>query len=240
MAGAGARRDDRQQALERAVGQGARAAGRAGRANRAGARATSASSSAWSCASSPASSTSRAWSASWRRCGAAGAAGGAGESATRRTADGELRRERASARMTDEDLDSLSTHELHDRAVRRAERHLDVKFFWRLLQLIPAAQTVSGDVGEGDYDIQSSKGLDLRCAAQRRRRARRGAAARLHRLPARAPRRLTRPPPLRSRRACDDVHLAPAPRRGTRRRPKRTCARWSCSACASGWTACAG
>jgi hypothetical protein len=61
--------------------------------------------------------------------------------------------------MTDEDLDSLSTHELHDRAVHRAEHHLDFKFFWRLLQLIPAAQTVSGDSGEGEYDIQSSKGL---------------------------------------------------------------------------------
>jgi hypothetical protein len=61
--------------------------------------------------------------------------------------------------MPDDDLDTLSTHELHDRAVRRAERHLDVKFFWSLLQLIPAAQTASGDVGEGDYDIQSSKGL---------------------------------------------------------------------------------
>ena len=61
--------------------------------------------------------------------------------------------------MSDDDLDKLSTHELHDRAVRRAERHLDLKFFWSLLQLIPAAQTASGDVGEGDYDIQSSKGL---------------------------------------------------------------------------------
>jgi hypothetical protein len=61
--------------------------------------------------------------------------------------------------MPDDDLDKLSTHELHDRAVRRAERHLDLKFFWSLLQLIPAAQTASGDVGEGDYDIQSSKGL---------------------------------------------------------------------------------
>jgi hypothetical protein len=61
--------------------------------------------------------------------------------------------------MTDEDLDSLSTRELHDRAVRRAERHVDVKFFWRLLQLIPAAEAVSGDEGEGEYDIQFSKGL---------------------------------------------------------------------------------
>ena len=58
-----------------------------------------------------------------------------------------------------DDLDQLSTHELHDRAVRRAEKHLDVKFFWSLLKLIPAAETASGDVGEADYDVESSKGL---------------------------------------------------------------------------------
>ena len=58
-----------------------------------------------------------------------------------------------------DDLDQLSTHELHDRAVHRAEKHLDVKFFWSLLKLIPVAKTVSGDLGEADYDIESSKGL---------------------------------------------------------------------------------
>ena len=58
-----------------------------------------------------------------------------------------------------DDLDTLSTHELHDRAIRRAERHLDVRFFWSLLQMIPAAETVSGDEAEGDFDIQFSKGL---------------------------------------------------------------------------------
>lgn len=61
--------------------------------------------------------------------------------------------------MTEDELDTLSTQELHDRAVRRAERHLDVKFFWSLLQLVPAAEAASGDVGEADYDIQFSKGL---------------------------------------------------------------------------------
>ncbi len=60
---------------------------------------------------------------------------------------------------TVEALDELSTTELHDRAVARAERHLDVKFFWSLLRVIPAAQAASGDEGEAEYDIQSSKGL---------------------------------------------------------------------------------
>jgi hypothetical protein len=58
-----------------------------------------------------------------------------------------------------EDLDALSTRELHDRAVHRAERHMDVKFFWSLLEMIPAAETAGGDAGEADYDIESSKGL---------------------------------------------------------------------------------
>lgn len=58
-----------------------------------------------------------------------------------------------------EELEGLSTRELHDRAVRRAERHLDLGFFWSLLKLIPAAETASGDEGEADYDIQFSKGL---------------------------------------------------------------------------------
>ncbi len=56
-------------------------------------------------------------------------------------------------------LDKLSTRELHDRAIRRAERHLDVKFLWSLLKMIPAAKMVSGDIGEADYDLESSKGL---------------------------------------------------------------------------------
>jgi hypothetical protein len=58
-------------------------------------------------------------------------------------------------------LDELPTQELHDRAVRRAERHLDVRFLWSLLQRIPAAQAASGDEGEAEFDIQFSRGLIL-------------------------------------------------------------------------------
>jgi hypothetical protein len=58
-----------------------------------------------------------------------------------------------------QDLESLSTQELHDRAVHRAERHLDVRFFWTLLEEIPAAEAASGDVGEADYDVQFAKGV---------------------------------------------------------------------------------
>jgi hypothetical protein len=60
---------------------------------------------------------------------------------------------------SDDALEELSTEELHDRAVRYAERHLDVKFFWSILQAIPAAETARGDQGEADFDIQFSKGL---------------------------------------------------------------------------------
>jgi hypothetical protein len=56
-------------------------------------------------------------------------------------------------------LEELSTMELHDRAIARAERHLDVKFFWNLLKLIPAAEALSGDEGEAEFDVQFSKGI---------------------------------------------------------------------------------
>jgi hypothetical protein len=57
-----------------------------------------------------------------------------------------------------EDLDSLSTHELHDRAIHRAERHADIRFLWRLLEMIPAAEVASGDAGEGEFDAQVARG----------------------------------------------------------------------------------
>ena len=59
---------------------------------------------------------------------------------------------------SEQELEKLSTHELHDRAMRYAEHHLDVRFFWRLMKFVPAAKAASGDVGEADYDIQNAKG----------------------------------------------------------------------------------
>ncbi|MFD6394316.1 hypothetical protein ACWF9G_23570 [Nocardia sp. NPDC055029] len=54
----------------------------------------------------------------------------------------------------DEDLEKLSSKELHDRAVRTAVRRGDVKFLWRLLKSIPAAQAEAGDLGESEADIK--------------------------------------------------------------------------------------
>src|ERR1700722_13469632 len=55
--------------------------------------------------------------------------------------------------MTDADnLDQLSARELHDLAVHRAVRHLDVKFLWDLLKELPASEALSGraDIAEAD------------------------------------------------------------------------------------------
>ena len=54
---------------------------------------------------------------------------------------------------TFEELDALPTHELHDRAVKRAERHLDVKFFWRLMSETPAAEAADGDAQQGQEEV---------------------------------------------------------------------------------------
>jgi hypothetical protein len=53
----------------------------------------------------------------------------------------------------DDPLDQLSSKELHDLAVRHARRHLDVKFFWRLLEVLPAAEAAAGDVDDAADDI---------------------------------------------------------------------------------------
>jgi hypothetical protein len=59
---------------------------------------------------------------------------------------------RAMAAETDP-LEQLSSEELHDLAVSRAKRHLDVKFFWNLMQLLPAAEASVGEIGEAENDV---------------------------------------------------------------------------------------
>jgi hypothetical protein len=54
---------------------------------------------------------------------------------------------------TREELDALSSRELHDLAVRRALHHLDVEFLWELLRAIPAAEASEGHDAEAGRDI---------------------------------------------------------------------------------------
>jgi hypothetical protein len=50
-------------------------------------------------------------------------------------------------------LENLSSKELHDRAVEHAVRHVDVGFLWRLLRAIPAAQAASGHPDQAEADV---------------------------------------------------------------------------------------
>ena len=52
-----------------------------------------------------------------------------------------------------EELDKLSSRELHDLAVRRALKHVDVEFFWELLRAIPAAEASEGHDAEAGRDV---------------------------------------------------------------------------------------
>ena len=53
-----------------------------------------------------------------------------------------------------QELDQLSSHDLHHRAIEVAERRHDLKFFWHLLEYIPEAEAISGQLGEADADVQ--------------------------------------------------------------------------------------
>jgi len=53
-----------------------------------------------------------------------------------------------------EELDKLSSKELHERAVKTAVRRVDVKYLWELLTLIPAAEAAAGNLNESELDIK--------------------------------------------------------------------------------------
>lgn len=57
------------------------------------------------------------------------------------------------AMATFEELNALSSQELHDRATKRAQKHLDVKFYWDLLKVLPAAEAAYGNEDQSTADI---------------------------------------------------------------------------------------
>jgi hypothetical protein len=66
--------------------------------------------------------------------------------------------------MTKQELEQLSSSELHDRAVKVAVRHVDAGFLWELVKAIPAAEAAGGHVAEAEGDVLSIANLlsDLR------------------------------------------------------------------------------
>jgi hypothetical protein len=57
------------------------------------------------------------------------------------------------------DLESLSSRELHDLAVRRAVHHLDAGFLWQLLREIPAARAAAGQEDAATADVAKASAL---------------------------------------------------------------------------------
>jgi hypothetical protein len=58
----------------------------------------------------------------------------------------------------DEHLNGLSSKELHDRAISEAMKHVDVGFFWRLFEAIPAAEAAVGERDEAEQDVMTLRG----------------------------------------------------------------------------------
>jgi len=54
---------------------------------------------------------------------------------------------------TRDDLEALSTEELHDRAIETARKRLDVGFLWKLVKTLPVAEEVVGDDERSKVDI---------------------------------------------------------------------------------------
>lgn len=55
-----------------------------------------------------------------------------------------------------EDLESLSSRELHDRAMKLAKQRRDFGFLWELLKKIPAAEAAIGNTDRAEFDLMHS------------------------------------------------------------------------------------
>jgi hypothetical protein len=56
---------------------------------------------------------------------------------------------------TENALERLSSKELHDLAVSHARRHVDLRFFWDLMKVLPVAEAAAGDLDEAEADVAS-------------------------------------------------------------------------------------
>jgi hypothetical protein len=54
---------------------------------------------------------------------------------------------------TREQLEAMSTGDLHERAIEVAKHRLDVGFLWRLLEALPVAEETIGDETRSKVDI---------------------------------------------------------------------------------------
>jgi hypothetical protein len=63
------------------------------------------------------------------------------------------------AAMDQAALEKLSSEELHDLAVKRAVRHADVGFLWRLVKAVPVAEAAVGHTDEAEADVISLSSL---------------------------------------------------------------------------------
>ena len=52
-----------------------------------------------------------------------------------------------------DDLEALSTKELHERAIETARKRLDVGFLWQLVKALPVAEELVGDDERSKVDI---------------------------------------------------------------------------------------
>lgn len=56
-----------------------------------------------------------------------------------------------------EELDKLPSSELRHRAFKLAEHRLDVKFFWSLLEMIPATESAEGRPEKHATEVESTR-----------------------------------------------------------------------------------
>jgi hypothetical protein len=61
------------------------------------------------------------------------------------------------AQPRDDWFERLSSRELHDLAVRHARRHMDVRFFWQLMEVLPVAQAAAGELQEAEADVAQAR-----------------------------------------------------------------------------------